>query len=80
MKGICKTLHYISKSAITTLRLQDTFWGVFHAPNAITHSAHLQQTKPTKGGAQIERHIVRTHSQKEEVTLKELSLMGGQTL
>ena len=33
--------------------------------NAITHGAHLHQTTATKDGAQIERHLVRTHSKKE---------------
>ena len=33
--------------------------------NAITHGAHLHQTTATKDGAQIERHLVRTHKQKE---------------
>ena len=48
-----------------SLRLRDTVLGVFRAPNTITHSAHLHQTMVTKDGAQIERHIVHTHSQKE---------------
>ena len=30
-----------------------------------THSAYLHQTTATKDGAQIEKHLVRTHSQKE---------------
>jgi len=38
---------------------------MFHAPNTITHSAHLHQTTATKDGAQIERYLMRTHSQKE---------------
>ena len=49
--------------------LRDTVWGVFRAQNAITRSAHLHQTSATKDGTQIERHLVRTHSQKELVTL-----------
>ena len=48
-----------------SLRLRDTVWGVYRAPNAITHSAHLHQTMATKNGAQIESHIIHTHSQKE---------------
>jgi len=46
-------------------KLCDTVWGVFRAPNVITRSAHLHQTTATKDGAQIERHLVHTHSQKE---------------
>jgi len=42
---------------------------MFHAQNMIAHSAHLHQTMATKDGAQIERHLVHTHSQKEYVTL-----------
>ena len=45
------------------LRLRDTVWGTFRAQNAITRSAHLHQTTAMKGGAQIERHLVCTHSQ-----------------
>ena len=47
-----------------TLRLWDTVLGVFRTQNAITHSDHLHQTMATKDGAQIERHLVRTHNQK----------------
>ena len=47
------------------LRLRDTVGGVFRAQSAITSGAHLHQTTATKNGAQIERHLVRTHSQKE---------------
>ena len=36
------------------LRLQDTFWGVFRTPNAVTHSAQLHQTMGTNDGTQIE--------------------------
>jgi len=49
----------------TETRLRDTVWGVFRAQNAITRSAHLNRTTATKDGAQIERHLVRTHSQNE---------------
>ena len=45
--------------------LRDTVWGVFRAPNTITCSAQLHQTTATKDGAQIERHLVCTQSQKE---------------
>ena len=39
--------------------------GHVHAENVTTHSTHLYQTTATKDGAQIEMHLVRTHSQKE---------------
>ena len=35
-------------SCSITLRLWDTVWGVFRAPNAITHSAHLHQLRLQK--------------------------------
>ena len=42
-----------------------TFWGVFNsALKAVTRSGQLDQTTATKDGAQIERHLVRTHSKK----------------
>ena len=47
------------------LRLWDTVWGVIRTQNMITRSVHLHQTTATTDGAQIERHLVRTHSQKE---------------
>ena len=37
-------------------------WGLFRAPNAITRSAQLHHTRATKDAAQIERHLMRTHS------------------
>ena len=40
-------------------------WGVVRAPNAITRSAQSHLTTATKDGAQIERHLMRVHSQKE---------------
>ena len=39
--------------------------GHVHTENVTTHSTHLYQTTATKDGAQIEMHLVRTHSQKE---------------
>ena len=51
------------------VRWQDTVWGLFRAPNAITRSPQLHQTRATKDAAQIERHLMRMHSQG-------LSLMG----
>ena len=47
------------------LRLRDTVWGMIRTQNMTARSAHLHQTTGTKDGAQIERHLVRTHSQKE---------------
>ena len=41
--------------------------GVFRAQIAITRSAHLHQTKATKDGAQIERHLVRAYTQPEGI-------------
>ena len=40
-------------------------WGMFRDQNVITRSVHLHQTTATKDGAQIERHLMHTHSQKE---------------
>ena len=52
---------------MSALRLRDIVWGMFRVQtyNAITRSAHLHQTTVTKDRAQIERHLVRTHSKKE---------------
>ena len=49
------------------LRLWDTVWDVFHAPNAINPSAHLHQTTATKDGAHREREAPRAYT------------VGGQT-
>ena len=54
-----------SKQLIVILRLRDTVWNMFHTQNVITHSAHLHLTTVTNDGAQIERHLVCTHIQKE---------------
>ena len=48
------------------------------APNAITRSAQSHLTVATKDEAQIERHLMRIHSQKEWVILYEQSFRGGQ--
>ena len=62
-------LNLFLKPRLHALRLLDTVGGVFRAQSVITRGAHLHQTTATKDGAQIERHLVHTHSWKEEVTL-----------
>ena len=54
-----------SRSSCMLLRLWDTNGGVVRAPNAISHSAQSHLTMATKDGAQIERHLMHVHSQKE---------------
>ena len=42
----------------------DTFWGVFRSKGGNSQCSTADQTAATKDGAQIERHLVRTHSKK----------------
>ena len=76
-----KNSFFIDLSVLLQRRLKVTGYSLRRVPRSKHDNSQcsLAPDYGYKDGAQIGRHLMRIHSQKEQVTLQELSIMGSQT-